>query len=67
MRTLDALVEEVVERFVLAQVHRAVESCAPKAVPVKDRFRHYGQVQPASTLNVIDGAYFGFDLEESAV
>jgi hypothetical protein len=52
---------------VLAQVHRAVESCAPKVVPVKDRFRHYGQVQPASTFNVMDGAYFRFDLKESAV
>jgi len=56
MRTLDALVEEVIECFMLAQVHRAVESCAPKVVPVKDRFRHYRQVQPASTLNIMDGA-----------
>jgi len=56
MRTLDALVEEVIECFVLAQVHRAVESCALKAAPVKDRFRHYGQVQPASTPHIMDGA-----------
>ena len=67
MRTLDTLVKEVVERFVLPRSIELSNLVRRKLFRSKTVSVITGKFSRASTFNVMDGAYFRFDLEESAV